>query len=76
MRVLIALLRTVWLYALAVFAYVALTGVFKPAELGHHIWPGVPVRRDDFGMICFAVSAVAYLVLGLLDRRPAGKAAR
>jgi hypothetical protein len=75
-RVLIALLRTVWLYSLAVFAYVALTAVFKPARLSHHVWPGVPVRTDDFGIVCVAVSAVAYVLLGLLDRRPAGKSAR
>jgi hypothetical protein len=76
MRVLTALLRTLWLYCLAVFVFVALTGVFKPVELPHHIWPGVPVRRDDFGIVCFGVSAVSYLLLGLLGRRPEGKSAR
>jgi hypothetical protein len=72
-RVLTALLRTVWLYALAGFAYVALTAVFRPGQLSYHIWPGLPVRKDTFGIVCFAASALAYLALGLMDKRAASR---
>jgi hypothetical protein len=72
-RVLVALLRTIWLYALAAFAYVALTAVFRPRQLSSHIWHSVPVRKDTFGIICFAVSALAFLALGLIDKRKSAR---
>lgn len=70
-RVLAALLQTAWLYASAGFAYVALSAVFRPLQLSGHLWHGLPwLRKDTFGAVCFAVSALAYLALGFTGRRP------
>lgn len=70
-----AALRTVWLYAAAGFGYVALSAVFRPRQMGDHLWHDLPwLRKDTFGIGCFATSAVAYLLLRLPGRYrdPAG----
>lgn len=72
-----ALLRTVWLYASAGFAYVAVSAVFRPRQVGDHLWHSLPwLRKDTFGIACFAVSGLAYLLLGLAARRPPRSAAQ
>lgn len=63
----IAAIRTVWLYAAAGFGYVALSAVFRPRQLGGHVWHDLPwLRKDTFGIGCFAASALAYLLLRLM----------
>jgi hypothetical protein len=71
-RLAVALLRTTWLYASAGFGYVAASAVFRPRQVGDHLWHSLPwLRKDTFGIVCFAVSALTFLVLRLVDRRPA-----
>jgi hypothetical protein len=68
-RLISTALRTVWLYAAAGFGYVALSAVFRPRQLGTHLWHDLPwLRKDTFGIGCFAASALAYLLLRLTDR--------
>ena len=62
-------LRTVWLYAGAGFGYVALSAIFRPRQMGDHLWHDLPwLRKDTFGIGCFAASAVAYLLLRRIGR--------
>jgi hypothetical protein len=70
-----SVLRTGWVYASAGFGYAALSAIFRPRHLSEHVWHSLPwLRKDTFGIACFAASALAYLGLGLV-RRP-GQAAR
>lgn len=73
-RPLIAVLRTAWLYASAGFGYVAVSAVFRPGQVGERLWHSLPwLRKDTFGIVCFAVSALSYLLLGLACRSPVSR---
>ena len=63
-QVIRASLRTVCLYGLAGSAYTAAVAVFRPDALGQRVWNASPwPHRDTFGLVAFAASFVACLVL-------------
>lgn len=73
-RVLVALLELVALYALLGWIYVALSAAFHPDRLVDAVVHWLPLRKDTFGVVCFAASAAAYLLLDVLGARPARRA--
>jgi hypothetical protein len=63
-----AALDTVVVFAALGWGYVAVIAVLHPYQLGIPILSWMPIRRDTFGIVCFAVSAVANFIRVL--RRP------
>lgn len=66
--------ETALIYGLLGWCYVAVYAVFRPQDLSAPIAAVVPLRRDSFGCLCFAASALAACVLqiragGVLPRR-------
>jgi hypothetical protein len=45
--------------------YVAVLATVRPRDLEHALTHWLPVRCDTFGTLCFAVSALAYLLLNV-----------
>jgi hypothetical protein len=70
MRVVRAILKTLWLYALALWIYAAAVALADPDRVPERLllMKDLP-RTDTSGFIAFAVSAVSFAVLGSL-RRP------
>ncbi|MDT5312923.1 MAG: hypothetical protein QOE74_1943 [Mycobacterium sp.] len=60
------LAETAALVAALGWLYAAIFGVIRPNELTTHIVSWIPLRRDTFGILCFGLSATAYLSRGLL----------
>lgn len=58
-----ALAEVVMLYGLLGWAYVAVYAAAFPNELDHPIAAVLPLRRDTFGVLAFAASAVSATVL-------------
>jgi hypothetical protein len=54
-------LDTLALFGAAGWLYVAIIAVFRPAQLSQPFAEAVPVRIDTLGIVCFGLSAVAYL---------------
>jgi hypothetical protein len=69
-RFVILLAETVWIYTLAGWAYVAVVAAFTPHLLSHRIVDWLHVRRDTFGIACFACSMFSYLFLQLVKAAP------
>ena len=69
MRTLRAILKTVWLYALALWVYAAAVALANPDRVPERflLMESLP-RTDTLGTIAFGVSALAFLVLGCLRR--------
>jgi hypothetical protein len=64
-----AALSTIALYTAIAWCYVAVVAVLRPSFLSESITHWLPVRRDTFGTVGFAVSAVASTALGVLRVR-------
>jgi D-inositol-3-phosphate glycosyltransferase len=64
-----AALSTVALYTAIAWCYVAVVAVLRPSFLSESVTHWLPVRRDTFGTVCFAVSAVTSTALGVLRVR-------
>jgi hypothetical protein len=69
MRTLQAILKTVWLYSLALWVYAAAVALATPDQVSERLllMNGLP-RTDTSGIIAFGVSAVSLAVLGSLYR--------
>lgn len=57
-----SLIDTVALFGAAGWAFVAVIAVFTPEGLPAPLFEGLPLRRDTFGIACFAMSAAAFVV--------------
>ena len=66
-RIVLALTRTIAVYAFAAWAYVALVAVFLPHTLGFQLthFSKLP-HTDTFGEVSFVVSLVSYFVYRML----------
>jgi hypothetical protein len=62
-RAVTALLEMLALYGIMGWLYVAVLATVRPHDLAYALTHWLPVRRDTFGTFCFAVSALAYLLL-------------
>ncbi|MGW5607095.1 hypothetical protein ACWEWI_13535 [Streptomyces sp. NPDC003753] len=62
-RVIRAALETVLVHGLLGWLYVAAVAAVRPSELTVPISSLLPVRRDTFGAVCFALSALAATLL-------------
>jgi hypothetical protein len=69
MRVLWAILKTVWLYSLVLWMYAAAVALADPDRVSERflLMKNLP-RTDTLGAIAFGVSAVSFLVLRSLRR--------
>jgi hypothetical protein len=69
MRTFRAILKTVWLYSLALWVYAAAVALAAPDQVSERVllMKGLP-RTDTSGIIAFGVSAVSLAVLGSLRR--------
>ncbi|WP_145909854.1 hypothetical protein [Kitasatospora viridis] len=63
------LLDVALVHGLLGWLYVAAWAATRPGTLSGELSSWLPLRRDTFGALCFALSAAAHLVRGL---RPAG----
>lgn len=71
MRILQALLKTVWLYGLIGGLYICVNAWVHPWTLSWQLTHLTPwIREDTFGMLCFAASAAAFFLLTALGRPP------
>lgn len=68
-RVLRSIAATVCVATFVGWAYVASIAIVHPTQLPHQVNHELAVRNDIFAMICFAVSALSHLTMGLLDDR-------
>lgn len=68
-RALRAILKTVWLYSLALWVYAAVVALAAPGRVGERflLMENLP-RTDTSGIIAFAVSAISFSILGSLRR--------
>jgi hypothetical protein len=64
-----ALLETVTRYGLLGWLYVAAVAAVHPHYLPGALTHWLPLRRDTFGALCFAASAVGFLLLNVLGDR-------
>ena len=63
--------ETVMVYGLLGWLYVAACAAVRPQALSLHIAAIVPLRRDTFGTVCFALSALsAFALQPEAGRRP------
>ena len=69
-RVAIIFLQTLWVYTLAGWIYVAVAAAFTPHLLSHRVVDWIDLRKDTFGIVCFACSAVSYFFLQLVEAAP------
>ncbi len=68
-RTVTALLEMLALYGIMGWLYVAVLATVRPHDLAHALTHWLPVRCDSFGALCFAVSALAYLLLSVWTGR-------
>ena len=68
-RALLAILKTVWLYSLALWAYAAAVAVASPGRVSERLLlMGNLPRTDTSGIIAFGASALSFAILGSLRR--------
>lgn len=67
---LVAVLECAAVYGLLGWAYVAVVAAVHPNALDVPIAALLPLRRDTFGIVCFASSVIAFAVLDLLGELP------
>jgi hypothetical protein len=65
-----ALLETITLYGLLGWVYVAIIAAVHPNHLAGALTHWLPLRQDTFGALCFAASAVSFLLLNVRGDRP------
>lgn len=68
-RAVTALLEMLALYGIMGWLYVAVLAAVRPHDLARALTHWLPVRCDTFGTLCFAVSALAYLLLNVRTGR-------
>jgi hypothetical protein len=67
-----AVLEMLALYGIMGWLYVAVMATVRPQDLTHTLTHWLPVRCDTFGTLCFAISALAYLLLNVRTGRGIG----
>lgn len=65
------LLEAVTVFGALGWLYVAMIAVYVPDTTPHALTTWMPVRRDTFGIVCFASSAAAHVAIGL-RKKPEG----
>lgn len=69
-KVIQAASRTLFVFGLVGFSYIAANAVFHPESLSWPLTHFLPFPREDtFGAICFAVSFVSYFVWNMVKDR-------
>jgi hypothetical protein len=68
-RAVTALLEMLTLYGIIGWLYVAVLAAVRPYDLDHALTHWLLVRCDTFGTLCFAISALAYLLLNMRTGR-------
>jgi len=68
-RALLAILKTVWLYSLALWIYAAAVALASPGRVSERLllMENLP-RTDTSGIIAFGASAISFAILGSLRR--------